>query len=215
MHEVAENYQPAVSHCRYKNVIFDLGGVLLYFNPRELVDKIFADAERKPYELVHAVGTEQWTDMDRGKLTYPEVAQALSDTYNPAQLCYYLESIPAHLNPIVDGLAIVEEIKKRGYKTYVLSNLSAFSHESSMNLPGFFDLFDGAIFSYQVGFAKPDPEIYQALLMKYNLVAEECVFIDDLEKNITAGKALGIDGILCDDYAKVRSELVKREILLA
>ena len=198
---------------RYKNVIFDLGGVLIYFNPRELIDKIFANVEQKPYGLVQAVLTKPWLDMDRGMLSFTEVAQALADTYDPAQVCHFMESIPAYLNPLADGLQLLQDVKDRGYKVYVLSNLAAYSHEAILKHAGFFEPFDGAIFSYQVGFAKPDPEIYQALLTKYNLVADECVFIDDLEKNISAGKALGIDGIVCDDHMRVRNELVARGIL--
>ena len=215
MQEIHQNYQPAVAANRYKNVIFDLGGVLIYFNPRELIEKIFVDFDEKPYALVQAVHTKPWLDMDRGKLTVPEVAQALAGTYDSAQVSHFLASIPTYLHPLADGLQILQEVKSRGYKVFVLSNLSGYAHEAVLRHAGFFDLFDGAIFSYQVGFAKPDPEIYQALLTKYNLVADECVFIDDLVKNIDAGKALGIDGIVCDDHTKVRGELVARGILEA
>ncbi len=204
----------AVPTGRYKNVIFDLGGVLIYFNPRELVDKIFSDCAEKPYYLAGAVQTEPWLDMDRGKLLYPEVAQALAGSYDPTQVYQYLEAIPAYLHPITDGLRILQAVKARGFNVYVLSNLSAYAHEATKKHTHFFEPFDGAIFSYQVGFAKPDPEIYQALLSTYDLKAEECVFIDDLEKNIIAGNALGIDGILCDNYANVHRELVARGILV-
>ena len=203
----------AVPACRYKNVIFDLGGVLIYFNPKELVDNIFSDCVEKPYHLVGAVQTEAWLDMDRGKLLFPEVAQALAGEYDPAQICQYLEAIPAYLNPIAEGLRLLQEVKARGFNVYVLSNLSAYAHEATKKHTHFFEPFDGAIFSYQIGFAKPDPEMYQALLATYGLKAEECVFIDDLEKNVAAGKALGIDGILCDNYARVRRELIARGIL--
>lgn len=201
-------------HGRYKNVIFDLGGVLIYFNPRELVEKIFTDEEQKPYDLVGAVLTEPWLDMDRGRMPYPEVAKALAGMYDPAQVHRFLEAIPSYLNPIAEGLALLNEVKARGYRVYVLSNLSSYSHEATKKHAGFFDPFDGAIFSYQVGFAKPDKGIYQALLSTYQLKPEECVFIDDLEKNLVAGRALGIDGILCDTYENVRKELVARSILV-
>jgi len=213
--EMSQQYHPAVTTGRYKNVIFDLGGVLIYFNPRELIEKIFVDSEQKPYQLIQAVYTQAWLDMDRGKLTRPEVVQVLADIYDPAQMCQFMDALPLYLNPLADGLRIVQDVKARGYKVFVLSNLPNYAHEAILRHAGFFDSFDGAIFSYQVGFAKPDPEIYQTLLNTYNLIADECVFIDDLVKNIDAGKALGIDGIVCDDHAKVRRELVNRGILIA
>lgn len=215
MQEMNQQYQPAVAGNRYKNVIFDLGGVLIYFNPRELIEKIFVDSEEKPYQLIQAVYTQPWLDMDRGKLTRPEVVKALAATYDPAQMCLFMDAVPLYLNPLADGLRILQDVKNRGYKVFVLSNLPDYAHDAILHHAGFFDPFDGAIFSYQVGFAKPDPEIYQALLTKYNLMADECLFIDDLVKNIDAGKALGIDGIVCDDHSRVRGELVNRGILVA
>ncbi len=209
-----QEYQPAVTTGRYKNVIFDLGGVLIYFNPRELIEKIFVDSEQKPYHLTQAVYTQSWLDMDRGKLTRAEVVQNLASTYDAAQLEKFLEALPLYFTPLADGLRIVHDVKSAGYKVFVLSNLADFAHEAILRHAGFFDVFDGAVFSYQVGFAKPDLEIYQSLLTKYNLIADECVFIDDLVKNIDAGKTVGIDGIVCDDYTKVRAELVNRGILI-
>lgn len=200
-------------HPKYRNIIFDLGGVLIYFNRKELLSLIFKDEPDYPENLAETPLTREWLEMDRGFFSAVQVSEALSDRYPKDKVLKFIQSIPAYLNPLEEGLEIVRAVKKLGYKTYVLSNLSQEAHEAICKHHDFFSQFDGTIFSYQVHAVKPDAEVYDTLLKTYNLTAEECLFIDDLEVNIAAGKALNIDGIVCDNHTHVVQELRALKVL--
>ncbi len=204
----AQTLQPK----KYRNIIFDLGGVLVYFKPRELIDTIFHDRAEKPYDLVHAVYTQEWNDMDKGIHGPERVAELLSDRYNYADLYAFLMHIPVYLNPLHEGLEIMRAVQAAGYKTYVLSNMAHYSYAKIKDFD-FLQSFDGHIYSCHVNEAKPHKPIYERLLSTYGLKSDESLFIDDVEANITTGMSLGIDGIVCSDHAKVLQELKARAIL--
>jgi HAD superfamily hydrolase (TIGR01509 family) len=111
-----------------------------------------------------------------------------------------------------EGIEILKTVQSKGYNTYILSNLSQVAYNRVINYD-FLHTFNGAVYSYQINLAKPDPGIYQHLLNTYNLNPEECIFIDDREDNIKGANALKIDGIVCDDHARVRKELCAYGIL--
>lgn len=200
------------NHPKYKNIIFDLGAVLIYFNAREIIADIFKDDEHKPYELFEAMKTTECLDWDRGLRTPHEVAEILSHTYDKEKLKRYLLAIPDYLYPLDHGLKLFETIKNRGYKTYALSNIAQECHVKIAQSE-FFKKLDGAVLSYQVKAAKPDAAVYKHLLERYNLTASECLFIDDLPENIAGGQAMGIDGIVLTSHEQVIQDLKKIGIL--
>jgi len=117
-----------------------------------------------------------------------------------------------------DGIDFVHECKENGHKIYVLSNLDRDSFEELKEMmPGFFDLFDGVVISAEVGYIKPDLQIYQHLLSTYNLDPDKTVFIDDQQENLDAADNTGIYPILCKqagwigfkypDFSAIRQEL--------
>jgi len=198
---------------KYKNIVFDLGGVLIYFNPKELLSYIFKDEQEIPQDLWLAPRTREWLEMDRGMFTPAQVSEALADRFPKDKTLQFIQSIPAYLKPLEEGLKILRAVKALGYKTYILSNMSQEAYDAICKETDLFSEFDGAIFSYQVQAVKPDLDIYQKLLETYNLDARECLFIDDLEVNINAGKALNIDGIICQNHADVFAELRALKVL--
>ncbi len=199
-------------HPKYRNIIFDLGAVLVYFNAREIIADIFKDDEHTPYELFEALKTDICLDWDRGLKTPHEIAEILSAEYDKVKLVRFLTSIPPYLRQLEHGLEIFNNVRKMGYKTYILSNIS---HEAHMHIANYEWLkdFDGAIFSYQVKSAKPDAAVYQQLLDRYSLQAHECLFIDDLEQNIVGAKAMGIDGIRLTSHEQVANDLRELKVL--
>lgn len=205
--------QPQATTNRYQNIIFDLGGVLVNFNPRHVIANTFQHESRIPWELLEVVSSQEWLDMDRGTMHYEEAIEQLAARYHRESLIKFYDAVHESLTPIHEGVEILRHVQTQGYKTYILSNLGQRSHAKLSTIENFFGSFDGAIFSYQVKTIKPEPEIYQLLLNTYNLKPEESVFIDDLEVNITGAKAHGIDGIICSDHTTVREELKKRSIL--
>jgi len=208
-----KNVSPVKPHGKYRNIIFDLGGVLVYFNPKELIANIFKNEESKPWELLNAHHTRPWLEMDRGTMNPDQVGQALAEQYPQEKLVTYIKTIPQYLLPLPQGLEIFDAVRAKGYRTYVLSNMSEQAHKDIVMHHDFIKKFDGTIFSYEVQAVKPDPDIYQILLNSYELKPEECLFIDDLEVNINAGKSLGIDGIICQDHKIVKEELIKLGVL--
>ena len=151
--------------------------------------------------------------MDRGMFTAAQVSEALAHRFPKDKTLQFIQSIPAYLKPLDEGLEILRAVKALGYKTYILSNMAQEAYDAICKETDIFTEFDGAVFSYQVQAVKPDPDIYQKLLETYNLDAHECLFIDDLEVNINAGKALNIDGIVCKNHADVVQELKTLKVL--
>ena len=202
-------------HHKYRNIIFDLGGVLIYFKPNELAAAIFNDQQRRevPKDFMHAIASREWLEMDRGTMTRDEVCEALVDRFPRAMMEQFMSHLPHHLNPMPAGEAILHAVQQKGYATYILSNMSDWAHNVINQKTDLFKRFDGAIFSYQVASVKPEPKIYQLLLERYGLKANECLFIDDLEININAARALGIDGIVCHDHDQLRADLTHLAVL--
>ena len=101
----------------------------------------------------------------------------------------------------------IESLKARGYHTYYLSNYGERIRREASKELSFLSHMDGGIMSYTVHLAKPDPAIYQTLLDRYGLKAEECVFLDDTVRNVEAAQALGIAGIVVTSQEQAKKEL--------
>lgn len=199
-------------HEKYRNIIFDLGAVLIYFDAHKMIADVFKDEQQVPYELFGAIKTSIWYDMDRGVKTPQEVTDLLADQYDKNKLSKFIAALPAMLHPLDEGIAILDAVKARGFKTYILSNLSIDCY-NTVSQYDFLKRVDGAVYSSMAKLTKPDPEIYQHLLTKYSLQPHECLFIDDLSQNIDGAKAVGIDGIVLTNHAQVKADLQKLNIL--
>ncbi len=192
-----------------KNIIFDIGNVLVTFDWEDLAREIgFTDDDIQI--LVERVIGDRWDEFDRGvmpedeALKYiQEVLPGLEDKF--ATLWYRIDEAIA-VYPYVDGW--MKDLKEEGYNIYLLSNFpkSLFEKESEEKLT-FLKFVDGKVISSFVKLIKPDREIYEYLLNQYNLKADECVFLDDRAKNIIAAEAIGIHGIQFKNYEDARVRL--------
>ena len=198
--------QPAALGNKYKNIIFDLGAVLFYFNPYEILHDLFGFTKEQSQVIVKNISSSTWLDMDRGLITPEQVAEKLADPFGKENMMKFLDAMPGRLVPLTQGVEILNLVRQKGYKTYILSNLAEFCYLKVKDYD-FVKQFDGAIYSYQHKCAKPEAQIYEILLNTYSLKAEECLFIDDLEVNINGSKTLGIDGIVCKDHNYVLDQL--------
>lgn len=206
----------------YKNIIFDLGGVLIDWRPKDFFKAIFA---HQP-EVLEKISLDFSVDIkhefekigqqaNRGMMTVDQfgnvIAKALNiDIHHAA---YYVKNLPNYLLPLQPGLDILHKVKQAGYKTYILSNFPGEWFDPIEQQYDFFKLFDGGVISYRVGYVKPEAEIYQTLLNRYELIPHESLFIDDLPQNIDAGMACGIHGIVCSDHTHVHAELVRLGVI--
>jgi len=161
---------------KYKNILFDIGDVLVRFNQQEIINTIFG----QPLSI-HMLTKEQ--------------------------IKVYREQAPQFMPALQAGVTILHQVRERGFRTYVLSNMLEDWYQMLYRKHAFFAQFDGVVLSCRAGSAKPDLAIYQVLLKTYGLKPEECLFLDDKEDNINAGKRLGIDGIVFKDYGYVQKTL--------
>ncbi len=193
-----------------RNVVFDLGRVLVEFDPAAYIGT-FGFPEETARALYGIVFGADWNLHDRGDY---ERIEDLRDA-----LCRRHPAYAAEISAVLTGdwvkihylkadtAAYLEALKARGYRIYILSNLSAESYEFISKYP-FFRMIDGGVFSYMERACKPEEKIYRALLDRYALRPEETVFLDDNPDNIAAAARFGITGIVFSDIltAKAKTE---------
>jgi putative hydrolase of the HAD superfamily len=162
----------------------------------------------------HALHHDDWLEMDRGTLDEATVIRRFAARMQrpETELVAFFDHVRASLTPIDPTVALLEELRERGFKLYGLSNMSEsiFAHLKSLH--AFFDLFDGIVVSAAVKSVKPEAAIYEQLRSQFALDFGESVFIDDLPRNVETARALGLPAIRFESTAQVRREL---ELLLA
>lgn len=198
-----------------KDIIFDLGGVLIDWNPRHLYKKIFASAEEMEWFLTTVCPPDWNAKQDAGRPFAEGLAEvkAKYPKYAPQIDAYFLRWEEMLGGPIKGTVQILRELKGKNYRVFALSNWSAETFPIARKKFDFLGLLDGVVLSGEEKMNKPEPEIYRRLLARYQLRADNCVFTDDNKDNVSAAKALGIDSILFTNPEQLRLELVKRAIL--
>ena len=187
------------------NFIFDIGNVLIDFKPesflRDLLDH--EENERKMLEVIFK--SQEWIRLDAGTLTHEEACSIFCarEPQHQALIQKVMDHIPEMLTPIEQTVAQLPKIKDHGHKLYYLSNYHTKLSAYILDKYAFFGLFDGGVFSCDVHINKPDEGIYHALLKKYDLVPQDCVFFDDSEANIIAAKEIGMQGVVFTDASQI------------
>ena len=198
-----------------KSVVFDLGNVLIDWNPRYLYRKLFPN-EKEVELFLENICDEEWNAKhDAGQpfskgiieLTnlHPQFRTQIHDWYNRWE-----EMLGG---PLDDTVKILAELKKNQVPLFILSNWSAETYPKAEALYDFLQWFDGKIISGEIGKIKPDPEIYKLLIETYNLSPNNTFFIDDKLANVEAAEDSGIHGIHFQNAATLREDLEKLELL--
>lgn len=192
-----------------KNIVFDMGNVLLDYNPEVPLDAFCKTEEEKAVIRKELFGGPEWIQGDLGNMTneerYESVKQRVPEAVYPAlKKCVYEWDIC--MKPIPGAMEFCEYIRQKGYGLYVLSNASdAFYDYFPKFAP--LDFFDGIVVSADIHIIKPDIRIYQHLLEIYHLVPKECLFIDDREDNVEGAKQVGMSGeVFRNDYDAIKSK---------
>ena len=182
-----------------KNVIFDIGNVLATFKPQEFLMEFFQD-EQIVEDLYHLFfKTDLWNQYDQGLLngdTLKQKAIARMPQYQN-EIESMIPAWTSYVRPIESSVDLVRFCQEKGLKTFILSNIPQDCHIYFQKHYGFFDQMDGGIWSYQDHLIKPDPKIYELLLSRYALKAQECLFIDDHIENLVEAQKHGIHTIHC------------------
>ncbi|MDO5690556.1 MAG: HAD family phosphatase [Tissierellia bacterium] len=186
-----------------KNVIFDIGNVILKWDPLGYLAHHYTDYEQIEYYLNLVFWSQTWHDLDRGIMDYDQAATVMTREV-PERRELVLKMLHEFheytLEPISSTEGIIRGLKAKGYHLYLLSNFMQTTFPIMQRRSPVFAYFDGGIVSAYHKLLKPEDAIYQKLLSEYDLLPEESVFIDDLEPNVTAAERNGIRSIQYRDY---------------
>lgn len=197
-----------------KNIIFDMGRVLLKFDPKVSL-RTFCNC-KEDEELIYKELFQgpEWIMGDEGIITnggrYELVKERIPERLHRA-LKLVVENWEMCMKPVEGAQEFYKFVKENGYGTYILSNAC---NRFYGYFPKYYDLesFDGVVVSSDVKMIKPNPEIYEYLLKTYSLKPEECLFIDDMEENIRAAGQVGIRGfVFRNNYEELKVMLSNRK----
>jgi putative hydrolase of the HAD superfamily len=181
-----------------KNIIFDLGNVLISFKPSEFFDKKSYPEKVKARILSDIFESREWSLLDSAELSTQEAIDsiALHSTLNKEMIIHVFNLRTELLYPIEENIKILPVLKNRGYRLFYLSNFPIDIFDEIRSGYYFFKYFDGGLISAEARVSKPDSRIFRIFLEKYNLIPEESLFIDDIEANVKAAEGTGLRGIV-------------------
>ena len=199
---------------RRRSVAFDLGGVLIHWDPRLLFRKLLP-SEDLVERFLAEVCTSDWNHALDGGLPLAEgIAERVARFPEHEPLIRaYGERFGEMMLPMPASIALLDELRARGVGLYALSNWNADTFARTNALFPFLDVFDGLVISGRIGLAKPDPRIFGHLLEAHGLEAGDVLFVDDKAPNVEAASRAGIEGVLFEGAALLRAELVRRGLL--
>jgi 2-haloacid dehalogenase len=195
-------------------VAFDLGNVMIYWDPRLLYRKLLP-SEDAVERFLTTICTRDWNHLlDAGLPLADGIAERIERFPEHAPLIEaYGARFAEMMLPMPDSIALLDELAARGVGIYALSNWNADTFEQTRARFPFLDRFDGLVISGQVGVAKPDRRIYEHLLEAHGLAPEDVLFVDDRPENVEAGRAAGIEGVLFEGPMALRRTLVAHGLL--
>jgi 2-haloacid dehalogenase len=196
-------------------VVFDLGGVLIRWDPRNLYRSLFDD-EAEMERFLAEVATHEWNSkQDAGRALAEATEELIAQHPERRELiAAYYERWVEMLGGAIEGtVEIARELKARGVGLYALSNWSAETFPIARPMFEFFDWFDGIVISGEVRMIKPDPRIFAHVLEKFGLVPSETVFVDDNAENVRAPEAAGFVGIVFESPERLRASLARLALL--
>ena len=200
-----------------RNILFDMGGVLLRFEPRTFIARLGItgeDAAELERQVFHTV---EWVQMDKGTLTEDEALASMCRRL-PERLHAAASELVHHWDeprlPMPGAIELVRELFEKGYPLYLLSNAALRHHVYWPKLPMAPYFGDRLMVSADWHLLKPDPAFFQKALTMFDLKAEECLFIDDSTPNVLSAIEQGIAGVVFHgDMAILRRDLQERGIL--
>ncbi|MCF2673821.1 MAG: HAD family hydrolase [Fusobacterium varium] len=195
-----------------KNIIFDLGNVLIKYSPESFLEKN-VKKERQEKFIATVFKSKEWLELDRGTLSYEDAIEKFAeiipeDRENLEKL--FKNNIMDCLAPIEENIEILKKLKKKGYNLFVLSNFHRPAFEQVQKEWEFFDEFDGGVISCYCHLLKPNQRIYELLLARYGLIPEETLFIDDTKINVEKAEKIGMGGIYLD-LPEMLEKLLKKK----
>jgi len=198
-----------------KNIIFDLGNVLISFRPSQFFDSKNYPENLKSQILSDIFGSNEWLLLDNGDINTSEAIDAISlkSSLKREEIAHIFNLRREMMFPLDQNVSLLPELRKQGFKLYFLSNFPIDIFEEIKTGYYFFRYFDGGVISSDVKFSKPYRRIYEILLEKYFLTADESLFIDDIEINVRAAESLGMKGLVTygsEEISKALAAILRR-----
>lgn len=193
-----------------KNIVFDIGSVLVKYSPNSYAEKINISIENldKAHEIL--INTKEWRDYLNGNIENEKILSKLvqknSQYIEEFKLMLLKENNVNITCEIIDNTQLLKKLSNN-YNIYLLSNIAKDTMDSFKEIYDFEKFAKGAVYSYEVHIGKPHREIYDLLFSKYSLKPNECIFIDDKLRNIEKATELGMVGILYTNYENLLKEL--------
>lgn len=201
-----------------KNIVFDMGNVLLAYQPQNFISQYTSNKAHQDEILKHVFQDQVWLDLDMGIVSKDEAIQIMKS------------KVSKELHPLIDevmatwynGLIEIEgmkellyEIRDKGYATYLLSNTSLDFYLYYKKLEHF-TKFDGLYISADHKMLKPDPEIFKHFCSQFKLEANECFFIDDSVDNVNSARSIGMEACVFDgNVEKLKKALIEAGVSLS
>lgn len=193
-----------------KNIIFDMGNVLLRYDPEVCLNRFVKREEDRALIRRELFEGPEWVQGDLGHITdeqrFDGVSRRVPQKLH-TELRQCVEQWHMCMEPIHGAKEFCAYAKEQGYRLYVLSNASSSFYQY---FPRFapFEYFDGLVVSCDIHIVKPDIRIYRYLLETYGLAPEECFFIDDMAANVEGARKAGISGaVFGGDFEEIRKKL--------
>ena len=190
-------------------IIFDIGRVLVKFDWQEYIasfhfPKETADILGRAVFLISA-----WPEYDRSALPDEEILTrlCLAAPGYEKEIRLVFDNFPSSLSLLPHAIPWITSLKKRGFHIYYLSNYAETTRRKNPDALAFIPLCDGGLMSCDIKHIKPEPEIYQALLTRFQINPENAVFIDDSMPNLEAAKEFCLHTILFENYPSASAQL--------
>lgn len=192
-----------------KNIVFDIGNVLMDYNPDRYMDDLGFDQITKDAVSSAMFCNPLWDESDRGVLTSEQLLSGFIAN-NPA----FESAIRQAYTSVGDTVTLmpytlpwIESLKSRGYRLYILSNYADRTYQLSQHKMAFLPYMDGVVFSYRCHLIKPQQEIYRHLCTTHSLNPSETVFLDDRSENVDGAQKYGLHSIHFQNYSQASQEL--------
>jgi 2-haloacid dehalogenase len=199
-----------------KAIIFDLGGVLIDWNPNYVFDQMFDDENRKKH-FFENICTPEWNEKQDAGRSLKEATEELLVKHPEWKVyieAYYGRWEEMLGGPIQETVEILRKVKEMGrYKLYALTNWSAETFPVALERYEFLHWFDGRVVSGVEKMRKPFPEFYQLILDRFKLVPQETLFIDDSVRNVQGAAEVGIKTIAFQSPQQLKKAFVEMGIL--
>ena len=198
-----------------KNIVFDMGGVLLDFNGKKTTERFVEDVDLRETFFNEVFRSVEWMRLDRGTITEEEAVEAINSRLPKSLHSKTLELLHHWYDVLypIEGMGeLMNELKGKGYNLYILSNASTTLHEYVNRVPGVKNV-TSVFCSADYKCMKPELEIYHKFFEVNDLIPEECIFIDDNAINIEACLRTNMDGIIFNNVLDLRNKLKLKGIL--